>query len=190
MRGRRDDMSVREAVHCAERALAELDIHSLPIDPLDIAARKGITVSAQSLDGCSGCPSRTSMTGPTKTRRPFVWRRMAATSIDRHALADFVRATFGIPTWVEAFEAEGDTAKADKASKMPRCWDDLQRLFESGQGAEHHRGTVWGAYNAVTEWVDHERGRSEDTRLASSWWGEGSKIRERASGAAAKLVTT
>lgn len=55
MRGRRDDMSVREAVHCAERALAELDIDSLPIDPLDIAARKGITVSAQSLDGCSGC---------------------------------------------------------------------------------------------------------------------------------------
>jgi phage/plasmid-like protein (TIGR03299 family) len=41
-------------------------------------------------------------------------------------------------------------------------------------------GTRWGMLNAVTELIDHERGRSNSTRLESAWFGTGSAIKNRA----------
>ena len=41
-------------------------------------------------------------------------------------------------------------------------------------------GTRWGMLNAVTELVDHERGRSDNTRLESAWFGTGAAIKNRA----------
>jgi hypothetical protein len=34
--------------------------------------------------------------------------------------------------------------------------------------------------NAVTELVDHERGRSDNTRLESAWFGTGNVLKNRA----------
>lgn len=41
-------------------------------------------------------------------------------------------------------------------------------------------GTRWGMLNAVTEMVDHERGRSANTRLESAWFGTGAALKNRA----------
>lgn len=41
-------------------------------------------------------------------------------------------------------------------------------------------GTRWAMLNAVTQLVDHERGRSDNTRLESAWFGTGSAIKNRA----------
>jgi phage/plasmid-like protein (TIGR03299 family) len=41
-------------------------------------------------------------------------------------------------------------------------------------------GTRWAALNAVTEMVDHERGRTANTRIESAWFGTGSAIKNRA----------
>lgn len=38
----------------------------------------------------------------------------------------------------------------------------------------------WRALNCVTEWVDHERGKSDDTRMTSAWFGAGEGIKNRA----------
>ena len=57
-----------------------------------------------------------------------------------------------------------------------------------GQNIDGVQGTVWGAYNAVTGFVDHVRGRSDETRLEASWFGEGKKVRERAHSLALDLV--
>jgi phage/plasmid-like protein (TIGR03299 family) len=35
----------------------------------------------------------------------------------------------------------------------------------------------WQYLNAVTEWVDHYRGKSQDTRLVSAWFGEGNNLK-------------
>lgn len=42
------------------------------------------------------------------------------------------------------------------------------------------RGTAWQAYNAVTEYVTHNHGRSVDTRLDGQWFGESAKLNQRA----------
>ena len=41
-------------------------------------------------------------------------------------------------------------------------------------------GSRWEMLNAVTQLVDHERGRSDNTRLESAWFGTGSAIKNRA----------
>lgn len=40
--------------------------------------------------------------------------------------------------------------------------------------------TAWAWLNSVTEWVDHERGRSRDTGLTSAWFGTGNALKNRA----------
>jgi len=49
------------------------------------------------------------------------------------------------------------------------------------------KGSVWTMYNAVTEYVDHQRGRSQDSRLESAWFGPGRDLKVRAYDLAAAL---
>lgn len=54
-------------------------------------------------------------------------------------------------------------------------------LFQGGAiGAALAGRTAWGAVNAVTEYVDHQRGRSADTRLNNAWFGGGNEMKQRA----------
>ena len=41
-------------------------------------------------------------------------------------------------------------------------------------------GTRWAMLNAVTELIDHERGRSNNTRIESAWFGTGAALKARA----------
>lgn len=69
----------------------------------------------------------------------------------------------------------------DDAEKPPRAMNNIIELFENGRGQENPkvRGTYWAAYNGVTQWVDHHRGR-DGTRLQAAWYGEGRRIKSRA----------
>ena len=60
----------------------------------------------------------------------------------------------------------------------------------AGMGADlrSSRGTVWGALNAITEWQDHHAGRGADSRLTSSWLGQGRLVKDRAVELADRLV--
>lgn len=58
----------------------------------------------------------------------------------------------------------------------------LRGLFKSapGQGLTTARDTLWGAVNAVTYYVDHQRKARPDERLDSAWFGNGDALKERA----------
>lgn len=54
-------------------------------------------------------------------------------------------------------------------------------LFKgSAKGSDLVGPTRWGMLNAVTEFVDHARGRSQALRLESAWFGTGNAIKTRA----------
>lgn len=53
-------------------------------------------------------------------------------------------------------------------------------IVELQPGADFARGTWWNAFNATTFMIDHEIGRSEDTRLVSAWFGANSRLKVKA----------
>ncbi|MDH4203324.1 MAG: DUF932 domain-containing protein [Phycisphaerae bacterium] len=84
----------------------------------------------------------------------------------------------------------GDVLKMPiDAKEPPRALNNIVQLFESGKGQDNPKvkGTYWAAYNAVTEWVDHQRGR-DGTRLEAAWYGEGRRLKQRALEVATKMA--
>jgi len=71
--------------------------------------------------------------------------------------------------------------------------------FESGEtnNLPGMRGTAWAAYNAVSQWADHQRqfrgtdtrGRAE-SRLNSVWFGASNDLKQKAYGRAMELANT
>ena len=53
-------------------------------------------------------------------------------------------------------------------------------LYQSGQGSHLSRGTLWGAFNCVTEYTDHAMEDSPTRRLESIWSGRGERLNRRA----------
>jgi len=80
-------------------------------------------------------------------------------------------------------------AKGEKpAAKTQAIIDEMSRLFEEGRGAELKgaKGTAWGAFNAVAEFVDYYRGTSGETnfdvrmnRADSMLFGTGAAMKNR-----------
>jgi len=69
---------------------------------------------------------------------------------------------------------EGDVVVSKKTTDM------LMQLFQGagkGSNLKSAKGTVWGMVNAVTEYVDHHKGRSSDVRMDRAWFGDGQNIK-------------
>lgn len=72
-------------------------------------------------------------------------------------------------------KSESLESAEDDVRKSPR-YQRILSLFDGGQiGADlaSTKGTAWGLVSAVTEYVDHHAGRSDDTRMESAWFGSG-----------------
>lgn len=80
----------------------------------------------------------------------------------------------------------GESKKEDK--KLARTAEKVMDLIETQPGADFQKGSWWQAFNAVTYAVDHELGRSTDTRMASAWFGQGAKKKVDALNLAVKMA--
>lgn len=95
---------------------------------------------------------------------------MAAKALDeRQALTYFRRTLREWATPAELTEEDAVREDVETPESLSRRLNKVLDLYEAGRGAELSRGTVWGAYNAVTELIDHETGyRSDDARVANA----------------------
>lgn len=67
--------------------------------------------------------------------------------------------------------------------KESRGFKRVLELFDgAGMGANNYGvyGTKWGLLNAVTQYVDHERGHNVDTRMNNAWFGNGNRMKTQA----------
>lgn len=106
------------------------------------------------------------------TRREFaanaaIFRMLAATGCDEVTLRKYVREVF-------------EPGSAHNEEILPRLVNDVVELFYHGKGHQLAAGSIWSAYNAITQFITHEQGRSADRRLDSQWFGKGAAIVHRA----------
>ena len=66
----------------------------------------------------------------------------------------------------------------------------VTQLFETGKGSDIAgvRGTYWGAYNALTEYLNYSKGRNENNRMDSLWFGQNKTMSQKALDTALELT--
>jgi len=92
--------------------------------------------------------------------------------IDAAGLEKYVRVVFSLPN--------------DKGGK--ELIPNIIYLFERGRGNQEAGRTYWGAYNAVTEYLNYFRGKSQDNTLSSLWFGESTNVNRHALNIALKMA--
>jgi hypothetical protein len=80
-----------------------------------------------------------------------------------------------------------DAKESEKMELVQRDRSWSEYFFDQGKGNRLPgvAGSLWAAFNGVTEWVDHRKSRqNENQRLVSSWFGGAYQIKARAYGIA------
>lgn len=75
-----------------------------------------------------------------------------------------------------------DAVVDPQTHSLTRLAADIKSATLSSPGASlaTARGTLWGVVNGVSYFTDHQRGRSQDSRLASAWFGVSSDLKQSA----------
>jgi len=100
------------------------------------------------------------------------YRRLQKRGIDPAGLERYIRIVFSLPD--------------NKGGK--ELIPNIVYLFENGRGCKEAGKTYWGAYNAVTEYLNYFRGRSQDNTLSSLWFGESTLTNRQALSVALKMA--
>lgn len=116
--------------------------------------------------------------------KALVWREMASadlapigsTSRLARIVLDYSKAVFHPAAKVDKARADGTFHDLPEPRAASHLWD----LLHKGPGAESAGLTPFGLYMAATHYSDHVNGHSASTRLASTWFGAGGVVRERA----------
>lgn len=98
-----------------------------------------------------------------------IFNDMAAKKITEEQLREYVQAL--VP----------DNEEAENTERTENIRNSVLQLHDSGCGAALSRGTLWGAFNSVTEYTDHMMlGGDSTTRLNSIWFGRGEQLKLKA----------
>lgn len=92
------------------------------------------------------------------------YRFLASRAVNQDDLKKYVKIVFNQNTKEEE----------DISTRSQNILTSVEKLFEVGKGndIEGVKGTWWAAYNAVTEYLNYEKGRSVQNRLDSLWFGQ------------------
>jgi len=100
------------------------------------------------------------------------YRKLARQGINSEYAKEFTSKFFPA-----IYNPDTQTFKESKGFKR------VMELFDgAGIGASNYGvyGTKWGLLNAVSQYIDHERGHNVDTRMNNAWFGNGERLKSEA----------
>jgi phage/plasmid-like protein (TIGR03299 family) len=106
--------------------------------------------------------------------------QLAAATLDHVGWMEFMGKLLGEDGLIDA-----------KTANLSRVAADIQEstIASPGSALVSARGTLWGAVNGVTHYVDHvARARSDSNRLFSAWFGDGERMKNTAVRLAAEMA--
>ncbi len=122
-----------------------------------------------------------------------VYQAMSAIQIDQAILQGYLERV--VPMTLKSLRPTGEDLE-EAATKQHETHAAIIRCFESGRGSDlaTAKGTVWGAYNAVGEWVDHiypvlQDGSTSKARQESALFGTYGQMKRRAYSEAVALLS-
>jgi phage/plasmid-like protein (TIGR03299 family) len=107
------------------------------------------------------------------------FRRLARKTVNLSDLRNYVKIVLKIDD-------------ADKAStRSKNIMEEMVALCLCGKGNDLPavRGTLWAAYNGVTEWLAYHRGHDDSNRLNSLWFGDSANTNRHALETALAMAT-
>jgi len=98
------------------------------------------------------------------------YRLLARKSINQADLRKYVERVLGVKD------------DEEPSTRMKNVMEEIIALAESGRGNALPvvSGTYWSAYNGVTEWLSYQRGRNQENRLNSLWFGDSAAMNKHA----------
>lgn len=101
------------------------------------------------------------------------FERLTRKDIVQKDIEKFVQLTF--------FEGKDVTSSTRTENRYKGILNRIEDLIETGRGSDLKgvKGTVWGLYNASTEYLTHEAKNDEETRLESLWFGDNVKLSQK-----------
>jgi phage/plasmid-like protein (TIGR03299 family) len=110
------------------------------------------------------------------------YRDLAARGIRTADLEKYVKIVLGV---------DPDKAEEDISTRAKNQMGRLVELFETGKGNDLPgvKGTWWAAYNAASEYLSHERGRNQESRVNQLWFGAAANMNQLALDAAVEMAT-
>ena len=107
------------------------------------------------------------------------YRYLASKGINSEDLAKYIKIVLGI----------GEKSADEMTTRSKNIVSSIEDLFESGRGSDIAgvRGTYWGAYNAVTEYLNYSKGRTANNRMDSVWFGQNGTMNQKALDTALEL---
>jgi phage/plasmid-like protein (TIGR03299 family) len=106
------------------------------------------------------------------------YNQLASRQINSTDLVEYVRVVFGLK--------EGYKTPAQE--KQQKIIPSVVRLFENGRGSRTAGTNYWGAYNAVNEYLNYFRGKTQDNTLNSLWFGNSAHLNKKALEVAMRLA--
>ena len=111
------------------------------------------------------------------------FREMVRVPMNSNRLEKYLEYVFPEPKDRQPTESEVDCIQRN------RSWSEY--FFDQGAGnrVKGVEGTLWAAYNGVTEMLDHRKIRqTADQRLTSIWFGEANRVKARALTVAVEML--
>lgn len=100
------------------------------------------------------------------------YRKLARQGVSSEYVREFTNNLFPA-----AYNNQTNTFKESRGFKR------VIELFDGagiGAGIDGVYGTKWGLLNAVSQYIDHERGHNVDTRMNNAWFGNGNRMKLQA----------